>query len=356
MIIGTAMFKRRVGGVYFAIITQAVALILTILIIGQQGYTGGVNGMTDLKTLLGWDIRAGQREVILYLSDVCAAVRLHRGLPVGSRPAKLGRCCWRCATRKTGFASPATTSRTSRSSPSAWPRSSPAIGGAMFTLQVGFMSPSLRGHRAVDRDGDLRGGGRAACRLVGAVYGTLLVNFGKTFFSESFPELWLFLMAALFIVCGDGFPEGAGRHVGRITSSRGATGCWRRASRKPAPRRCDRRRSGRRRRARRSEEIRSCAIGISPTISLLAVEDLTVSFDGFKAVDDLTLYIDENELRVIIGPNGAGKTTLLDLICGKTGDVGQHQVQGHGADEMHEHEIVRRASAASSRRRRSTRT
>src|SRR5919108_465340 len=46
-IISYAMFKRRVGGVYFAIITQAVALILTVLIIGRQGYTGGVNGMTD---------------------------------------------------------------------------------------------------------------------------------------------------------------------------------------------------------------------------------------------------------------------------------------------------------------------
>ncbi|MEY4510867.1 MAG: urea transporter permease subunit UrtC, partial [Pseudomonadota bacterium] len=44
-IIGLAMFKRRVGGVYFAIITQAVAAILSILIIGQQGYTGGVNGI-----------------------------------------------------------------------------------------------------------------------------------------------------------------------------------------------------------------------------------------------------------------------------------------------------------------------
>ncbi|MEG1681290.1 MAG: urea ABC transporter ATP-binding protein UrtD [Stenotrophomonas sp.] len=48
------------------------------------------------------------------------------------------------------------------------------------------------------------------------------------------------------------------------------------------------------------------------------MEDLTVSFDGFKAIDSLNLYIDRNELRVIIGPNGAGKTTLLDLICGKT--------------------------------------
>ena len=57
---------------------------------------------------------------------------------------------------------------------------------------------------------------------------------------------------------------------------------------------------------------------MSNTDFALAVEDLTVSFDGFKAIDDLTLYVDKDELRVIIGPNGAGKTTLLDLICGKT--------------------------------------
>jgi len=57
---------------------------------------------------------------------------------------------------------------------------------------------------------------------------------------------------------------------------------------------------------------------MSNTDFALAVEDLTVSFDGFKAIDALTLYVDRNELRVIIGPNGAGKTTLLDLICGKT--------------------------------------
>ncbi len=56
----------------------------------------------------------------------------------------------------------------------------------------------------------------------------------------------------------------------------------------------------------------------SSTDFVLAVEDLTVSFDGFKAIDSLNLYVDKNELRVIIGPNGAGKTTLLDLICGKT--------------------------------------
>ncbi|SNR83518.1 urea ABC transporter ATP-binding protein UrtD [Puniceibacterium sediminis] len=51
---------------------------------------------------------------------------------------------------------------------------------------------------------------------------------------------------------------------------------------------------------------------------LLMVEGLTVSFDGFKAVNDLSFYVEPNECRVIIGPNGAGKTTVLDLICGRT--------------------------------------
>jgi urea transport system ATP-binding protein len=61
---------------------------------------------------------------------------------------------------------------------------------------------------------------------------------------------------------------------------------------------------------------------MSNTDFLLAIEDLTVSFDGFKAIDSLNLYLERGELRVVIGPNGAGKTTLLDLICGKTKETG----------------------------------
>lgn len=51
---------------------------------------------------------------------------------------------------------------------------------------------------------------------------------------------------------------------------------------------------------------------------ILYMEDVSVSFDGFKAINDLNLYIDEGELRCIIGPNGAGKTTMMDIITGKT--------------------------------------
>ncbi|MDM9625246.1 urea ABC transporter ATP-binding protein UrtD [Rhizobium sp. S152] len=74
---------------------------------------------------------------------------------------------------------------------------------------------------------------------------------------------------------------------------------------------------------------------------LLAVEGLTVSFDGFKAVNDLSFYVDENEIRVIIGPNGAGKTTVLDLICGRTRPTGGSiRFTGKELTGMREHEIV----------------
>ena len=70
-IIGAAMFKRRVGGVYFAIITQVIAVILTVLIVGQQGFTGGINGITDLRTMNGWDITSDSAKYIFYFVN-CA--------------------------------------------------------------------------------------------------------------------------------------------------------------------------------------------------------------------------------------------------------------------------------------------
>jgi urea transport system ATP-binding protein len=82
-------------------------------------------------------------------------------------------------------------------------------------------------------------------------------------------------------------------------------------------------------------------IGHQPRDFLLAVEGLTVSFDGFKAVNDLSFYIDDNEIRVIIGPNGAGKTTVLDLICGKTrATSGSIHFRDKDLTKMKENQIV----------------
>ncbi|MBS79948.1 urea ABC transporter permease subunit UrtC [Variovorax sp.] len=205
-LISFAMFKRRVGGVYFAIITQAVALILTVLIIGQQGYTGGVNGMTDLKTMLGWDTRTDSAKYILYY--VCVALLV----------AAIVLCRW-IQTSKLGTLLLAMRDKEDRVRFSGYDVSNfkvftfclaaglSGIGGAMFALQVGFMSPSFVGIvPSIEMVIFCAVGGRMS--LVGAVYGALLVNAGKTLFSESFPDLWLFLMAGLFIGVTMAFPMG----------------------------------------------------------------------------------------------------------------------------------------------------
>jgi urea transport system permease protein len=205
-IVSFAMFKRRVGGVYFAIMTQAVALIVTVLIIGQQGYTGGVNGMTDLKTVLGWDTRTDHAKYVLYY--LCVALLI----------ASILLCRW-IQTGKAGTLLLAMRDKEDRVRFSGYDVANfriftfclaaalAGIGGALFSLQVGFMSPSFVGIvPSVEMVIFAAVGGRMS--LVGAVYGTLLVNAGKTFFSESFPDLWLFLMAALFIGVTMAFPMG----------------------------------------------------------------------------------------------------------------------------------------------------
>jgi urea transport system ATP-binding protein len=79
-----------------------------------------------------------------------------------------------------------------------------------------------------------------------------------------------------------------------------------------------------------------------PNLHLLETTGLSVSFDGFKAVDDLSFFVDTGEVRAIIGPNGAGKTTLLDLITGKTqASRGRVRFKELELTGMREYQIVR---------------
>jgi urea transport system permease protein len=205
-IVSFAMFKRRVGGVYFAIITQAVALILTVAIIGQQGYTGGVNGMTDLRTLLGWDTRTDSAKYILYYLCVLllvASILLCRWIQVG----KVGTLLLAMRDKEDRVRFSGYDVANFRIFVFCLAAALAGIGGAMFTLQVGFMSPSFVGIvPSIEMVIYAAVGGRMS--LVGAVYGALLVNAGKTLFSETFPDLWLFLMAGLFIGVTMAFPMG----------------------------------------------------------------------------------------------------------------------------------------------------
>src|SRR3954463_7198292 len=205
-ILGAAMFKRRVGGVYFAIITQALAAVLTILIVGQQGYTGGINGITDLRSLLGWDIRTDGAKYILYF--VCCFLLL--GTMFLARfvaESKLGRILVATRDKEDRVRFSGYDVANFKIFVFCLASAMAAVGGAMFTLQVGFMSPSFVGIvPSIEMVIFCAVGGRQS--VVGAVVGTLLVNWGKTVFSESFPELWLFAMGGLFIAVVLAFPRG----------------------------------------------------------------------------------------------------------------------------------------------------
>ena len=205
-VISAAMFKRRVGGTYFAIITQAIAAILTILIVGQQGYTGGINGITDLRTLHGWDIRTDSAHNILYF--------VNGGLLLGCiliaqfvKKSKLGRILVAMRDKEDRVRFSGYSVAGFKVFAFCLAAAFAAIGGAMFTLQVGFMSPSFVGIvPSIEMVIYAAVGGRMS--LFGAVWGTLLVNWAKTSFSESFPDLWLFGLGALFIAVVLAFPNG----------------------------------------------------------------------------------------------------------------------------------------------------
>ncbi len=177
MLISFAMFKRRVGGTYFAIITQAIAAILTILIVGQQGYTGGINGITDLRTLHGWDIRTDGAKTILYFVNgglLIACILAAQYV----KKSKLGRILVAMRDKEDRVRFSGYSVAGFKVFAFCFAAGLAAIGGAMFTLQVGFMSPSFVGIvPSIEMVIYAAVGGRLS--LFGAVWGTLLGQLGQ---------------------------------------------------------------------------------------------------------------------------------------------------------------------------------
>ena len=211
-----AIFKKRVGGVYFAIVTLSLALTLTVLIIGQQGDTGGANGITDFKTLLGWDILSDQAKSILYFIEVgllfigmfvCAfIIRSRLGkilIAIRDREDRVRFSGYDTAAVKAFvFAVAAVLS---------------SIGGAMFVLQVGLIAPSTIGVVAsIEMVIYAAAGGRLS--IPGAVMGAIVIGFAKSWLSEAFPQFWLFLLGGLFLLVVLVMPNGLASVADRLIS------------------------------------------------------------------------------------------------------------------------------------------
>jgi len=214
-ILAYANFRKRVGGVYFSIITLSLSAIMAIVIIGQQGVTGGVNGITDFKTFLGISLEEdGIRTKFYFVTVVLLLVSVLVGSFIVR--SRLGKVLVAIRDREDRVRFSGYDPALFKAFIFAVAAVFASIGGALFTLQVGLASPSLVGIvPSIEMVIYAAVGGRLS--LIGAVYGAVLVGAAKTFFSENFLEYWLYFIGGLFIVIVVFLPDGLAGLLNRLT-------------------------------------------------------------------------------------------------------------------------------------------
>lgn len=200
------IFRRRIGGVYFALITQALALAFATLLISQQGKTGGFNGLTDYRTLFGFNLNLPSTSTGLYFITLLLVIAAFFGLRwlLASRFGKLLRASRDGANRLRFLGYDPAPYKVIAFTVAALLTS---ISGALFTLHAGVISPALVGVvPSIEMVIWVAIGGRDS--VAGALAGALLVNFAKDKVSTALPELWLYALGGLFIIAVTVLPKG----------------------------------------------------------------------------------------------------------------------------------------------------
>ncbi|GAD03358.1 MULTISPECIES: urea ABC transporter permease subunit UrtC [Agarivorans] len=205
-IFGYLAFRSRVTGVYLSIITQALTYALMLAFFRNDMGFGGNNGLTDFKDILGFSLQADSTRAVLFALSALALA----GAYVLCRwivNSKLGRVLIavrdsESRTRFIGY-------RVERFKLFVFVVSAMLAGvaGALYVPQVGIINPGeFAPLNSIESIVWVAVGGRGT--LFGAVFGALLVNFGKSWFTGAFPELWLFFLGALFVVTTLWLPKG----------------------------------------------------------------------------------------------------------------------------------------------------
>jgi urea transport system permease protein len=205
-LLGYLVFRNRIKGVYFSILTQAGTIVFFNFFNGQQKLFNGTNGLIDFTTLFGAKVSDSKTQYIFYVLTIlllAATYALCRWLTSG----RFGRLLMAIRDDEARV-------RFSGYDPTAYKvlvfavsAAIAGVAGAMYTLQSGSVSP-----RAMDIAFSIEMviwvavGGRAS--LLGAILGALLVNFARSFLSEKFPEIWLFFQGALFLIVVTALPDG----------------------------------------------------------------------------------------------------------------------------------------------------
>jgi urea transport system permease protein len=205
-LLGYLVFRNRIRGVYFSILTQAATIVFFNFFNGQQKLINGTNGLTDFKTLFGATVNGRDTQYIFYILTVlflAATYALCRWLTSG----RFGRLLLAIRDDEVRL-------RFSGYNPTGYKvlvfaisAGLAGIAGALFTVQTGIISPKAMDIAfSIEMVIWVAVGGRAT--LSGAILGALLVNFGKSFLSEQFPEVWLFFQGALFLIVVTVLPDG----------------------------------------------------------------------------------------------------------------------------------------------------
>jgi urea transport system permease protein len=218
VLLGTLVFRQRVRGAYFAILTQALAAAMVILLVGQQGLTGGTNGMTNFFELFGQDLAddSTQRGLYLVVAGVLGVLYLATRQLVNSRYGRLLVAVRDGEDRVRFLGYDPALVKTVTFAISA---GMAGLAGALFVPVVGIISPALLGVvPSLELVVAVAVGGRHA--LAGAVLGAVVMGYAKTAFSEQFADGWLYLQGALFILVMTLAPRGIVGLAGRLRRAR----------------------------------------------------------------------------------------------------------------------------------------
>jgi urea transport system permease protein len=203
---GWFAFRSRVTGVYLSIITQAMTYALLLAFFRNDMGFGGNNGLTDFKEILGYDIQAPSTRVGLYVATAVAlglAYLICRYV-VTTRFGRL-LLALRDAESRVRFIGYSTTG--AKLFVFVLSALLCGLAGALYVPQVGIINPSeFQPGNSIEVAIWVAVGGRGT--LVGAILGALAVNFVKTWLTGAAPELWLFVLGALFIVVTLAMPNG----------------------------------------------------------------------------------------------------------------------------------------------------
>jgi urea transport system permease protein len=197
VVLGVLVFRQRVRGAYFAVLSQALAAAFVILLVGQQGLTGGTNGLTNIQTFFGFDLYSErtQRGLYLVVALVLGAVYLLARQVARSRFGQLLVAVRDGEDRVRFLGYDPTVVKTITYAGSA---AMAGLAGALFVPVVGIISPAQLGIvPSLEMLIGVAIGGRFS--LIGAVVGAVGVNYAKSNLSEAFPSGWLYLQGALFI-------------------------------------------------------------------------------------------------------------------------------------------------------------